>query len=176
MQAAQIDLPGFRVEILTQADAARAQPLFEACADYALMESGALPPADAASIEFRTTPPGRTTDDKFIFCLAGESREVVALLIADRGWPNDGSWWIALMLVHPAQRGSGVAARFAEAILTWIDQQGMEGGIERAVFEENKRAERFWTARGFSHVRATEPRAIGRKTHVLQVMRRSASH
>jgi len=172
--AIRIDLPGYRIEALAQADAGRAQPLFEACADYTIMESGELPTPDAAERAFRATPPGRTTADKFIFGLSSQDdRSIVALIVADRGWPDDASWWIALMLVHPAQRGAGLAATFAETVLGWIERR-QAARIELAVFEENRRAGRFWLARGFSHVRSTEPRPVGRKTHVLHVMRRDA--
>lgn len=78
------------------------------------------------------------------------------------------------MLVHPARRGTGVAAQFADAVLNWIERQGAEH-MELAVFAENSRAERFWSGRGFSHVRSSEPRAIGKRRHVLHVMRRDAS-
>jgi hypothetical protein len=43
--------------------------LFEACGDYALLESGEPPATDAAAAEFEATPPGRTTADKFMLGL-----------------------------------------------------------------------------------------------------------
>lgn len=175
VNAIRIGLPGYRIEALAQTDAGRAQPLFEACADYALMESGEPPASDAATNEFLATPPGRTTEDKAIIGLSSESdRSIVALIITDRGWPDERSWWIALMLVHPDQRGSGLGTRFADAVLNWIERQDVDR-VELAVFEENCRAERFWHACRFRRVRSTESRAIGKKTHVLHVMRRSAS-
>jgi len=163
--------PRYRVERLGALDAARVQPLFEACADYTLLETGEPPPPNAAALELEATPPGRTTDDKFALgLLTGEDR-IVGLLAADRGWPDEGCWWIGLLLIAPDCRGTGLARDFVDRFLAWVTGQGARG-VELAVFDENRRADQFWRGLGFSHVRSTEPRAIGNKTHVLHVMRR----
>jgi len=162
---------GYHVEALKRHDAARVQPLFEACADYVVLEGGEPPAANAAEAEFDATPPGRTTADKFMLGLLDRQQRIVSLIAADRGWPQDGCWWIGLMLVDPAERGTGLAQAFVEAFCAWVAGQGALR-VELAVFDENTRADRFWRGRGFEHVRSTEPRAMGRKTHVLHVMRR----
>ncbi|MGE0282320.1 MAG: GNAT family N-acetyltransferase [Rhizobiaceae bacterium] len=161
---------GFRVEELKPRDAARLQPLFEACADYAFLEGGEAVAANAAAAEFEATPPGRTTADKFMLGLLNGEERIVGLIAADRGWPEDGCWWLGLMLVDPAERGTGLAPAFAKAYFDWVNDQGAER-VELAAFDENKRADRFWRSLGFEHLRSTEPRVIGRKTHVLHVMR-----
>lgn len=64
-----ISLSGYRVEGLTLKDTERLQPLYDACADYAIVEQGELPVPNAAELEFRALPPDRTAEDKFMFGL-----------------------------------------------------------------------------------------------------------
>ena len=167
--------PGYRVEILGAPDAPRLQPLFEACSDYALLESGEPTPANAAACEFEATPPGRTTPDKFMIGLLNDEDRMVGLIAADRGWPEAHGWWIGLLLIDPQQRGTGLARSFVEAFFEWIQGQAAQS-VALAVFDENKRATRFWRGLDFVHVRSTEPRVIGKKTHVLHVMRRELTN
>ena len=121
--------------------------------------------------EFEAAPPGRTTADKFMFGLFNDENRIAGLITADRDWPEAGGWWISLLLIDPTERGTGIAADFVHAFFKWVEGQGAQH-IGLAVFEENKRADRFWRALGFEYVRSTEPRNIGKKTHVLHVMRR----
>ena len=167
----EIALPGFQVGGLDLADAPRLQRLFDACADYSVFENGAAYPPDAAQTEFATAPPGRTVADKFMFGLIDGEGDTVGLIACDRGWPDAGCWWIALMLVDPAQRGCGVAQAFLAGFVEWVAAQGA-GRIELAVLDENERGQRFWRRQGFSHIRGTEPRTIGTKRHILHVLRR----
>lgn len=163
---------GYRVTVLGLPDAPQVQPLFEACGDYALLENGEPPATDAAVAEFEATPPGRTTADKFMLGLLDGEDRIVGLIATDRGWPEGGSWWIALMLIDPRERGTGIAHAFVGAFFEWLKNQGAQQ-VELAVFDENKRADRFWRGLGFEQIRSTEPRSIGKKTHVLHVMRRA---
>lgn len=167
--------PGYRVGLLAFPDAARVQPLFEACSDYALLESGEPPPANAAATEFEATPPGRTTADKFLLGLSNSEDRIVGLIAADRGWPEASGWWIGLLLIDPEERSTGLARSLVEAFFAWIKGQGAKS-VELAVLDENKRADRFWRGLGFEHVRSTEPRVIGKKTHVLHVMQRELTN
>jgi RimJ/RimL family protein N-acetyltransferase len=168
-----IVLPGYRIERLPVDSAAQAQALFEACADYTVLERGETPLPHAAETELQSLPPGGSIADKFIFALMKEPATMIGMIVTDRNWPNNSSWWIALMLVAPAERGKGVAFSFAAAVLDWIEGQGPQR-IELAVFDENRRGNRFWLSLGFEYVRSTEPRIIGRKKHVLHVLRRDA--
>lgn len=163
---------GYRIEALRIEDAPQAQPLFEACADYFVLESGEPPAADAAEVEFHATPPGRTVAEKRLFGLSDDAGGLVGVINSDVDWPESGCWWIALLLIHPAHRGTGVAQDFIDAFLSYASESGAKR-VELAVFAENERAERFWEGCGFVHIRSTEPRRIGGKTHVLRVMRRA---
>lgn len=165
-----ISLTGCRVEGLVPEDAARLQLLYEACADYAVMESGAPTAPDAAAAEFEAIPPNRTVADKFMFALLDPRGDIVGLLECVRGYPDDGCWWIGLLMLHPAERGRGTARMFFEAFADWAKRQGASR-LELAVFDANRRADRFWRARGFHRIRSTEPRSIGIRTHVLHIMR-----
>jgi hypothetical protein len=95
-----------------------------------------LPP-----LEFEATPPGRTTADKFMLGLLTAKTGSWGLIATDRGWPEGGSWWIALMLIDPRERGTA-----SRTPLSGHSSSGSKPGRstgELAVFDENKRADRF---------------------------------
>lgn len=100
-------LPGYTVEGLTLEDAKRLQFLYEACADYALLEQGELPASNAAELEFMALPPNRTAKDKFMFGLVNLEGRIVGLLEGNRSYPEEGCWWVGLLMVEPKVRGHG---------------------------------------------------------------------
>lgn len=164
-----IALTGIEIEGLTEADAPRLIPLYRSCSDYVVLERGHEPDAAIALEEFQSFPPGRTDADKFVFGLKTASGELVGMLACDRDYPQEKSWWIALLLIDPAVRGHGVAKTLCGDFFAWLRTQGADR-VELAVFAENERGLRFWDSQGFTLVRTAGPVAIGTKEHSLRVL------
>ncbi|MEI9431294.1 hypothetical protein [Mesorhizobium sp. Cs1299R1N3] len=90
-----ISLRGYEIEGLAGIDASRLVPLYQACSDYVVLETGQPPNAANAKEEFESFPPNRVEADKFVFGLKTISGELVGLLACDRDYPRAGCWWIA---------------------------------------------------------------------------------
>lgn len=166
-----IALSGYEVEGLTEADAPRLMPLYQSCQEYVLLERGHVPDAGVVREEFQSFPPGRTGADKFVFGLKTAGGELVGMLACDRDYPQEKSWWIALLLIDPTVRGRGVAKILCNGFFAWLKTQGADR-VELAVFAENERGLRFWEGQGFTLVRTAGPVVIGTKEHSLQVLAR----
>ncbi len=166
-----LSLPGYEIEGLIEADAPRLMPLYQSCRDYVVLERGHPPDAAIALEEFQSFPPGRTEADKFVFGLRSATGELVGMLTCDRDYPQEKSWWIALLLIDPALRGQGVAKALCGDFFGWLKTQGADR-VELAVFAENVTGLRFWQGQGFTLVRTAGPVAIGVKQHSLQVLAR----
>lgn len=166
-----LPIAGYSVEGLVPEDAPRLQPLYEACADYVILEQGEPPAPNAAELEFAALPSQRTVADKFVFGLVHATGEIVGVLECNRGYPQEGYWWVGLLMVAPSVRGTGVATRFFQAFVAWVTGQGAER-IALAVITTNSRAYRFWQSQGFTIHRTTEPIAFGKNYHTLHLMER----
>ncbi|WP_429125468.1 GNAT family N-acetyltransferase [Ensifer sp. 4252] len=165
-------LPGYEIEALTANDAPRLVPLYQSCADYIVLERGHPPDIAIALEEFESFPPGRTEADKFIFGLKSATDEFAGLLACDRHYPQEGIWWIALLMIAPALRRSGMARSLCDDFFKWLKTQQAER-IQLAVFAGNEQALRFWKGQGFELIRTSGPVSIGTKQHMMQVLGRS---
>ncbi|MBD9488593.1 N-acetyltransferase [Ensifer sp. ENS11] len=167
-----ISLSGFEIEGLIEADAPRLMPLYQNCQDYVVLERGHPPDATVAIEEFQSFPPGRTEADKFVFGLKSGAGNLIGMLACDRNYPQEKSWWIALLMIDPAFRRHGAAKTLCDDFFSWLKTQGADR-VELAVFAENEQGLRFWEGQGFEMVRTAGPVPIGTKQHRMEVLGRS---
>lgn len=171
-QLFQIDDPDYRVSKLGPAEAESLQRLFDRCADYALIVEGESVSPSAAQETFQDVPPGRSTDDKFVYGLLDREGNIVGLLEGMRHYPDETSWWIGLLLLAPEVRGRGLGRKLVQSFEEHVRSQ-MGTAIMLGVVEENRPAYHFWQGQGFELVRTTEPRPFGRKVQAVSVMRKA---
>jgi GNAT superfamily N-acetyltransferase len=161
--------------LLDETDIAAIQTLLEACDDYSTLVTGrATAPGDGAEV-LADLPAGKELEDKFVLGLLNTQGEMVGLLDAVRAYPDPGVWFIGLMLIHPAQRGSGLGEHWLNAFEAWVVPQGAEA-IMLGVLEENQKALRFWLRCGFERAGQRGPVPFGDKVHIILRMRRPAPY
>jgi len=170
-QSFQIDDPDYHVSKLEQEHCASLQKLFERCADYALIVEGESVSPTAAQETFQDVPPGRSTDDKFVYGLWDRQGNIVGLLEGLRHYPDETVWWIGLLILAPEVRGRGLGRTLEQGFCEYVRAQNGTA-IMLGVVEENRAAYRFWQGQGFALVRQTEPRPFGRKTQAVYVMQK----
>ena len=164
-------LDGFELRRLERADVTALQDLFERCADHFVLHDGEPPGPDAAEIEFDDIPPGRTLADKHLHGLVAvdESDRLVAVLESVTGFPDDETWFLGLLLVDPAARGSGIGA----AMLMWFETMAAASGyaaVRLAVIRPNVAGRRFWERHGYVWEATRERRPFGRLHHDVDVL------
>jgi len=164
-------LEGYTVQLLTIGEIEAVQSLFEQCLDFMLLVDGHA--ADLQSIEedFRFIPPGKAPEDKCVYGIYDQQNALVGLLDTLRGYPEEGTWWIGLLLLAPQVRSQGLGKKVVEAYAEYAQASGAQA-LMLGVVEDNERAYKFWSRMGFEFVRQTEPQQFGEKRQRVKEMRR----
>jgi GNAT superfamily N-acetyltransferase len=142
------------------------QTLLEACDDYAVMLTDKPHGAEAAADLFAALPPGREPADKLVLGIMGPSGDLIGILDTVRGYPEPGVWFLGLLLLHPAHRGSGLGAKVYEAFAEWAFAQGCDV-IRLGVVRQNERGLAFWTRQGFQEVARQPMQFAGKDTEAV---------
>ena len=162
----------YSVHLLSLEDVKAIQALYDECVDYMLLVDGHPAGDHAAEEEFQNLPPGKTLDDRFMFGIVDTVNELVGVLDVLRGYPDEGTWWICLLLLAPDFRSQGIGGKVLQGLTEHIKASGGKA-IMLGVVEENERAYHFWFKMGFEFVRETEPEQFGNKTQIVRVMRKN---
>ena len=167
-----IGLQDYCVHRLSIENSRAIQALYEKCLDFMLLVDGRAADPNAGAEEFQDIPPGISQEDHFVFGIANQQDALVGLLDTVRGYPDERTWWIGLLLFTPEVRSQGLGQTVVEGFAEYVRTRGGQA-IMLGVVEENKRAYEFWNRMGFEFVRKTEPRQFGEKTHSVIIMRRT---
>lgn len=164
-------LDGYAIRAAIAADEADACELFNADPEYFEIVNGCPPgPAEFQSL-ITELAPGKTYEDKFVYCVFGQDAKIAAIVDIIRNYPADEIWFVGLLFVARDLRGRGLGGKLIEALCAHIAEAG--GHAARiAVAEDNQGAMRFWQRSGFHLLYAAE-RARGHSPPLaLQVMER----
>ena len=166
---------GYSVARLSLADVADVQRLYERCTDYHFAHEGTPTRANAGEEELTSLPPGRSADDKFSFGIYTADAVLIGYLELFRNYPDEGDWWVGLLMLDPDARGRGLGSEVFRAATIWAADRGARS-ILLAVLESDERAQRFWFRQGFELVRRREYQSHAeKKQHTVLIMRRAAS-
>jgi len=170
--AFSIGLEDYSVCRLLFEDIGAIQGLFEKCLDYKLLVDGHPADPGAVADDFLSFAPGKSPDDKFVFGIANQQNDLVGLLDAMRGYPDEKTWWIGLLLFVPEARSQGLGQMAIQGFIEYVRRSGGQA-VMLGVVEENLQAYQFWSRMGFEFVCKREPRQFGNKTHTVLIMRRA---
>lgn len=96
----------------------------------------------------RELPPGCRGDQK-TFIGYFDAGALVAALDLVRGYPDEESAYIGLLMVDGARRGRGIGGRVAGGVLDRLRREGFSR-VRLACIEGNEPARRFWSRLGFA--------------------------
>jgi GNAT superfamily N-acetyltransferase len=85
------------------------QELLEACREDLRLAVGGEPDAEEARALLLERPAGLAPDQRLVLGLYDEAGRLIAALDAYRDFPDPGTWFLALILVHPTMRGRSIA-------------------------------------------------------------------
>ena len=132
---------------LTPADTDAVLDLYRACPDYFLLQDGKVAERADAEALFEDRPASAPASAlSVIGCWQGEALVGVASLVAHH--PQDGDWYLGLLLLRPSVRGGGLGRSFYTALETWARDQGA-GRLLLCVFEDDDQALGLWAHLGF---------------------------
>ena len=167
-----LGVPGYSLERLEPKDAERLQKLYEKCADFAYLVEGQPSSSTAARDEFFAVPEGKSLSDKFMFGLVDSQQEIIGLVESIRGYPDERTWWVGLIILAPEYRRKRLLNLLMRSFESWVAQQDI-CYIMASVVEANVKVLRLWKQMGFEVIRRTEPKQFGQKFHSLYIIRRA---
>jgi ribosomal protein S18 acetylase RimI-like enzyme len=148
--------------------------LSAACADYALMVTGAPPTPQDGALFFQDCPPGHNLDTMLKLGVWGEPNTLRCLIDVVLDYPEPGIWYIGLLLVHPEHRRTGLGRLVVEGLAQHAAGQGAQR-LRLGVVEANTAALAFWTALGFAEHRRSAGHRIGNLDHLVIELERDLS-
>lgn len=165
-----LDFDEYAVARLSPADEEIVQALYERCSDYHLLEEGTPTRPGAARHLLTALPPGKQPDIKYVLGFHGADGGLVGVLDLIRDFPAEGEWWIGLLMLDPAVRGTGVGERIFRSAARAIAGRGGTT-IYLGVLEANPAAQRFWRRRGFQELRREPYTASSGHRGIVIIMR-----
>lgn len=156
---------------LTREDIPAIQALLERCQEFWWISEGRMVPADAASSTFSDAPPDYDPSRMIILGIFSPAGHLEGVITTPPDYPEEGSWYIGLMVLDPEVRGRGLGEAVYRAFEAWVASKGGRR-ILLAVVDDNPRGRSFWERMGFTPLRAVAPRLHGAKVQGMLEMER----
>jgi len=152
--------------ILNETNTDEIQQLFSACDDFSQLVLGRPSiPADALDLLYKL-PPGKDISDKLVLGIRDENNQLIGVLDAVQGYPQDKICFIGLLLLLPQFRGQGMGRRIMDVFADHMEAKGFQTFM-LGVVEENQPALQFWQVCGFEIIEKSPPRQFEGKTHCV---------
>jgi len=136
---------------LDHGDVPRLQALFERCDEFIQLIYRRPVDAREATSLLESLPPDKEIADKFVLGLETANGDLAGVLELVRNFPDEGDWFLGLLLLDPRHRGKGAGTRVMDALEAWLLAEGAESVLV-AVQDQNGPARRFWERRGYGFV------------------------
>ena len=142
----------------------RVDAVFAGCADHVRLERGTGPGPDVTEEFFTDTPPGC---DPAANLRLGRFDDTGLIGIADLafGFPTATDAYIGLMMITPAQRGTGAGA----VLLRHLEAAARARACSAlclGVLDANPKGRAFWQREGFMPTLAKGSLTLGKITHI----------
>lgn len=175
LKAVEFDLRdvAFETRPLSDEDTVELQSLLERCSDYfELVLNRPTGPADSLGVFYAGPEEGTDPKNKLLLGIEipGVSN-LVGVFDAFYDYPDEGIWYIGLILIAPDVRGSGLGDRIIETFARQAQRAGARE-LQINVVEQNARAYAFWLRHGFVEMRRWRQR-FGERDSVFIRMRRT---
>ncbi|SDC19162.1 GNAT family N-acetyltransferase [Acinetobacter boissieri] len=131
-------------------DIAQLQSVYNASTDYFQIVLGHLPNNDATHQDLLAVPQGCSLDAKFFYGIY-EKTQMIGCIDLIRGYPNENTIFIGLLLFITTRQGLGYGPQSLEFII----QQAIQWNCHQlriAVVASNVKALAFWLREGFIEI------------------------
>jgi GNAT superfamily N-acetyltransferase len=160
----------FSLGYLFAADIPELEQLLASCEDY-YEQLGYVPtPAAAAASLFECAPESGYAN-KFLLGVFLPDGELMGVVCVYRDEPAVGDWIIALMILHPKARGSGLGTEINARIERWARLSGARH-TRVMVASQNRRGLAFWQQRGYDTLFENQEMGYGDARYTTIVMGR----
>ncbi|MBF7688830.1 GNAT family N-acetyltransferase [Acinetobacter sp. EC24] len=132
------------------ADIAQLQSVYNASTDYFQIVLGKLPNNDAIDQDLLAVPQGCSLDAKFFYGIY-EKTQMIGCLDLIRGYPNENTIFIGLLLFITARQGLGYGPQALEFVIQKAIQWNCPQ-LRIAIVQSNIKAISFWLREGFVEI------------------------
>lgn len=164
------ELDGCDLALISGGAVEELQVLLERCEAFEILVTGHPPDPHAAEDLLIEVPPDHPLRHKLVIGVwTGQGLTAAIDLLRD--FPDEGAWYLGLLLVAPEARNQGPGGRIVEALAAWIAAQDGRS-IRLAVQDQNPEAQRFWTRMGFTPIGTAVQELMDRTNTVTRLERR----
>ncbi len=165
----------YHTRLLQPPDIPALQLLFERAADYFEVATGVSPGKDEAKLAFVAGPPTRAVDDKRMIGVFDSHDELVGILDALAGFPDEGEWTMGMLLLDPRQRGSGLGRVLLREYESWAARCGARK-LHTALVSHHARGIRFLEASGYARQHEVENYDAGGRRATVVFLSKETEH
>ena len=123
--------------------------MLELCEKNTLFFKHCPPPPTKESLrgDLYVLPPNKTMADKF-FVGFYDKNALVAICDIIKGYPNENTIFIGLLMLDYALQGKGVGTQIVKELFDYFKEQGFKS-IELSYIKGNPQSKAFWHKNGF---------------------------
>ncbi len=157
----------YRLGRVTEADMSKMLDLCRSCDAYYALDIGRQPQEEDAVEILHELPPGKHLCDKYVIGMFDAENVLIGLMDIVRGYPEEETWMLGLLLIHSQERGKGLGKAFYQEVASWVkSEKGKK--IRIGVYEDNDTGLEFWKSMGFEEIKRVElERSSGRMKSVI---------
>ncbi|OJV62037.1 MAG: hypothetical protein BGO41_01535 [Clostridiales bacterium 38-18] len=138
----------FIIKDVSHNDQIKIQELCNSCVDYFLISQGKPATGNEAQEFLMVLPPNKTFEDKINLGIFNIAEDLVGFVDLIRNYPQNGTWYIGLLLIDSKARRNGLGKYIIHEIIKMVKKDSGEK-IKIGVLIENESALKFWESMGF---------------------------
>ncbi|SFR37332.1 GNAT family N-acetyltransferase [Litoreibacter janthinus] len=143
------------IQLDADADFARVSDLCDRAADYVMLEEGNPPNEAYVHKTLTDAPPVCGPEDIFLRGVERPDGTLAGIATSIRHVYQPGEWYMGLLMLDPAERGTGLGRKVAQHVIAEARADGAPC-IRIAVLDANPRGRKFWESLGYCHEKSVQ--------------------
>jgi len=144
-------LDGYEVMPITKQNFGQAFEVYNTNQDFFILTQNKEATIESSIIDIDAIPPNCTMEQK-IYVGIWQGGKITAVLDLIENFPEQGSFWIGLLLVHGSLHGKKIGSNIVNAVLNAAMSAGYKS-VQLGVIENNAKGISFWQRHGFEIIR-----------------------
>jgi len=144
----------YETRLLAPPDLRDLQSLFDRCADYFKVATGAPAHPEEAQRAFVAGPPTKSVDDKRVIGVF-RNANLVGVIDALVDWPEPGVWSLGMFMLDPEHRNKGLGGQLMMAFERWCHKSGAQR-FRTAIVTHHESGIRFLERSGYAPERTVD--------------------
>ena len=162
----------YETRLLSPPDLRDLQSLFDRCADYFTVATGAPAHSEEAQRAFVAGPPSKSVDDKRVIGVF-RNENLVGVIDALVDWPERGVWSLGMFMLDPEHRNKGLGSQLMTAFEAWCSENGA-CSFRTAIVTHHDAGVRFLERSGYTPERTVDGYNAGSQVYSIRFFTKHA--